>query len=166
MARLDANKGNTIETGIHQTRAVGLFPDGASPDGVLDISGNVWEWCLNEANQPDRTQAEGDASRVLCGGSWYFDQNLACAVFRGGDSPVYRSNGLGFRVVACPPLPDRWTLPGRCACGAGASAPAPSFSPPAHCCWRWARWSLRLDWVLGSCDDTSASSCIIFYTGS
>jgi hypothetical protein len=39
----DAAKGNTHETGIRQTSAVGIFPDGASPYGVLDMSGNVEE---------------------------------------------------------------------------------------------------------------------------
>ncbi|MBZ0307237.1 MAG: SUMF1/EgtB/PvdO family nonheme iron enzyme [Anaerolineae bacterium] len=36
----DAAKGNTGETGIGQTSAVGMYPQGASPYGVLDMSGN------------------------------------------------------------------------------------------------------------------------------
>ncbi len=47
-----------------------MYPQGASPYGVADLSGNVWEWCLNEYENPDKTDPGGDATRVLRGGSW------------------------------------------------------------------------------------------------
>ena len=37
-------KCNTEELGLGDTSPVGLFRSGASPYGVLEMSGNVWEW--------------------------------------------------------------------------------------------------------------------------
>ncbi len=99
----DPEKGNTGETGIDQTSAVGIFPQGASPYGLLELSGNVWEWCLNEYEQPEKVGLAGDAARVLRGGSWSLDQDHARAVYRDRSNPNSRGNYNGFRLVVRPP---------------------------------------------------------------
>ena len=40
---------------LGQTTAVGLYPQGVSPLGLLDCAGNVWDWCLDKYRQPGDT---------------------------------------------------------------------------------------------------------------
>jgi formylglycine-generating enzyme required for sulfatase activity len=106
----DSAGGNTFETGIGRTSAVGIFPDGASPDGVLDMSGNVRQWCLNPYESQEVDPAHIDLTtnetRHLRGGSWGNYPGSARAVYRLVDLPYIRYNDLGFRVVSVVPPPS------------------------------------------------------------
>ncbi len=104
-------QGNVHETGIGKTSAVGIFPDGKLPDGVLDMSGNVWEWCLSEYKKPEvkpqldarKEKLNTDKARVLRGGAWGDDRVGARAVCRYYSPPGDRDNFTGFRVVVVSP---------------------------------------------------------------
>ncbi len=85
---------------------VGRFPEGASPYGVLDMAGNVWEW-LSTAYAPypyraddGREDPELDSPRVLRGGSFASMRSsfVRCAS-RSRSAPGRRSAHIGFRVA-------------------------------------------------------------------
>jgi len=55
----EKNRANTYESELNRSTAVGLYPQGASPVGALDMSGNLWEWSLppisfSSRGKPDR----------------------------------------------------------------------------------------------------------------
>ncbi len=104
-ANVDETWNNSGPHYLQKTSAVGMYPQGKSPDGVLDISGNVWEWCLNEYDHPERVQEAGDAARVLRGGSWLDFILGASAVVRGWviSDPGDRVGLIGFRLVVSVP---------------------------------------------------------------
>lgn len=107
-ANIDETWEEVVRYGLGRTTAVGIYPKGGTPEGVLDLSGNVWEWCLNEYEEPDHTQPSGEKPRVLRGGSWLNYQNLARTDFRGYyRHPVTRDYAIGFRVVSSAPFTEQ-----------------------------------------------------------
>ena len=113
--KADPNRANYADTGLNRTSAVGCFPSGASPYGVEDTSGNVWEWTRSlEGNFPyptdprERTRREGllanrTTVRMLRGGAFLSHRHLyvRCA-FRDRHYPNGSGRSIGFRVVMYP----------------------------------------------------------------
>jgi very-short-patch-repair endonuclease/formylglycine-generating enzyme required for sulfatase activity len=88
---------------LNRTTAVGLYPQGESPVGALDMSGTVWEWCMNNYSTPGVIDGFGNGqSKVLRGGSFFGNQNRARAVFRYLIDPDLWSDSSGVRLVCVP----------------------------------------------------------------
>ncbi len=106
----DAARCNTRELGLGSTTPAGIFLEGASPYGVLDLSGNVWEWTRSRYEeypyQPndgrENLEAGDNDHRVLRGGSFLFYELSARCAARYRNYPFNRLNFIGFRVVVSP----------------------------------------------------------------
>jgi eukaryotic-like serine/threonine-protein kinase len=81
------------EWDIKNLAAVGQYPAGASPYGLLDMAGNVWEWC---EDWYDSSQQH----RVLRGGAFYNYGSLVRCANRSWLTVGNRYYNVGFRVVA------------------------------------------------------------------
>jgi toxoflavin biosynthesis protein ToxD len=120
---------NVRESGHGRTTAVGMFLDGASPYGILDLAGNVWEWTRSlqapypyaaddgrdevVQSQPrlslwDRILSrlglgsalvQVDSRRILRGGCFANPEGFARCACRFRLSPATRTPYLGFRLV-------------------------------------------------------------------
>jgi formylglycine-generating enzyme required for sulfatase activity len=103
----DSNFANYDDTGIGTTSAVGCFPDGVSPHGVEDLSGNVLEWCRTkwEGNYEDYkndNDMQGTDRRVLRGGAFLNNTRSVRCASRNYGLPGNRFWYSGFRVVVSP----------------------------------------------------------------
>ena len=108
----DSSRCNTPENGLNDTTPVEAYPDGASPYGLLDMVGNVWEWCATKQVKPypydvkedqwDEDYLENDVSRALRCGSFYDYKSYARCASRWFEPQGCRSKKIGFRVVLDP----------------------------------------------------------------
>jgi hypothetical protein len=93
-------RANTTQSGLIGATAVGLYPKGTSPFGVLDMAGTVWEWCLNSFDSPEAEDFdEPGVKRAWRGGSWYYNAEYARCTYRYWNYPDARNCDVGFRIV-------------------------------------------------------------------
>lgn len=104
-------KSNTREAGVGATTPVHRHvPEGASPEGVADLIGNVWEWTSSLFRRYPYDAHDGRETlstngwRVLRGGSWLNDLYSARGYTRlDGDFIFF--NNVGFRCAASLSVP-------------------------------------------------------------
>ena len=99
------SRANTASFGRKGPVPVGSFPSGATPDGVQDMVGNVWEWTSSALSAYPGAPALPDSMqnyRVSRGGAFDSYDSLATASLRGrlrADTPGSLLTNTGFRCV-------------------------------------------------------------------
>jgi len=102
---------------IGEVSSVGAYPQGTSPYGCEEMSGNVWEWNRSlyddypypqdregRRKRERKCEREEDAPRVVRGGAFIFYHRFARCADRYDRDPGIRIDYVGFRVVLS------WTL--------------------------------------------------------
>ncbi len=111
-AYANAQEGATSAPCVGDTIKVGSRPDGASPYGVLDMAGNVWEWVRDWYsrdyywNSPyeDPTGPETGTYKIVKGGSWDYSWSRLRIAYNSDHEPESHKNSFGFRCVT-PAIP-------------------------------------------------------------
>ena len=105
------DKSNHPYKGSMGTEPVGSYPNGQSPYGLYDMSGNVWEWVDSfYLPHPGNTITRGEYGtdkRVLKGGSWFDCLSYGCGLSaptfnRSFFTPEVKNNSFGFRCAKSP----------------------------------------------------------------
>jgi formylglycine-generating enzyme required for sulfatase activity len=92
------------DSNVGHPTPVGIFPESCSPEGVIDMAGNAWEWCEDgygdypSGSVTDPVGPEGGSGRVVRGGGWGDDAVDCRSSYRGRYSPGTRAGDIGFRL--------------------------------------------------------------------
>jgi formylglycine-generating enzyme required for sulfatase activity len=109
---------NSFEGGPKETTPVGAYLQGASPYGLLDMAGNVWEWTRSlwgkDKEKPDfkypyklddgreNLKAGDNIYRVVRGGAFYNNGTGVRCAFRDGFDPYNQLRYQGLRLMVAP----------------------------------------------------------------
>lgn len=85
---------NTREANLHQTVAVGMYPQGRAICGACDMAGNIEDWCLNK-------YAKSKPYRMIRGGSFQYRRGVSSTRANRFNFtlPYFCSNFIGFRLI-------------------------------------------------------------------
>lgn len=104
----DPDKCNAGYSGMDGTKPVDTYFEHASPYEVVDLVGNVWEWC-NSAYRDypydrfdGREERNPEDARVIRGGSYLSNESKVRCNSRASFKPVARAQYLGFRIAIYP----------------------------------------------------------------
>lgn len=111
--KFEPGRANTAEAGFGGTTPVSHFPAGASPFGVREMGGNVFEWTLSKWGgnwqelvfgypyraDDGREDVQGSGARVMRGGSWFNGYQEALCAYRSRYLAGSRGSNIGFRVM-------------------------------------------------------------------
>jgi formylglycine-generating enzyme required for sulfatase activity len=101
----------SVDDGHRDTAPVGSYPDGASPYGIYDMSGNVMEWVgdwydrrfyENSTDTNPLGPVEGEFKSIR-GGSWLSPAEETMVTIRDSFDPLVARTNLGFRCAMTPP---------------------------------------------------------------
>jgi len=98
----DPSRSNNRTSPYQNTTPVGSFPQGASPYGVMDMAGNVWEWTGDWYKSYPGAKDQFDETgklRVTRGGAFFFSIDLLRTSARNPLPPDDRSEYNGFRCA-------------------------------------------------------------------
>ena len=91
---------------VKNTTPVGSYPKSASPYGLLDMAGNVWEWCSSEYKPYPYRVDDGrenvkvsDNYKILRGGSWSDNSYNIRSAYRHWGYPTNMFEAYSFRCV-------------------------------------------------------------------
>jgi iron(II)-dependent oxidoreductase len=101
---MDRTRCNLWASGRRGTVPVQEHPNGAAPNGVLQLVGNVWEWTDSDFEITDRSGrpvlGEMPMKSVRGGAFDTYFENQATSTFRTGQLSLARTHDTGFRCAA------------------------------------------------------------------